>query len=196
MSFDIIVFTQEELLNAAGAGIKFICLCDNAFVLPSISGVHYTAIGNVSVSANMTKEELSALDIVYSGFSPELLPSKYTKKIDTKTNVLNTKSASSYISSYLLSSYFMTSYRYQTSYNTSYTTSYVTSYTTAYLTSYVTSYTTSYLSSYVTSYVTSYTTSYKAILLCNTPLPQPEYQTEEHHGGECIMVNGYGINLI
>lgn len=83
---------------------------------------------------------------------------------------------------------------YASSYMSSYVTSYVTSYTTSYITSYVTryeyeyeyassgSYVTSYLTSYVTSYVSSYVSSFR------TPA--------QEGGEECIMVNGYGINLI
>lgn len=70
---------------------------------------------------------------------------------------------------------------------TSYQTSYQTSYTTSYGTSYKTSFETSYQTSYRTSYETSYTSSYAAF---GGVLVQDEPQCE------CIMVNGYGINLI
>ncbi len=77
-----------------------------------------------------------------------------------------------------------------TEYVTSYQTSYQTSYRTSYATSYQTSYRTSYETSYQTSYTTSYASSYTASFSGSYVLPQDKPQCE------CIMVNGYGINLI
>lgn len=64
------------------------------------------------------------------------------------------------------------------SYASSYVTSYVTSYTTSYTTSYVTSYKYEYEYTSSGSFVTSFKTSFTEC------------------AGECILVNGYGINLI
>lgn len=139
MAIDVIVFSQEELDRAVSNGHKSICLCDGSFILPAISGISYTKIGDVTV--------FSGTDIPVTSVSS-----------------------------------------YATSYVTSYTTSYVTSYTTSYTTSYVTRYeyeyasSSSYVTSFMTSYVTSFVTSFRTVV--------------QEGGKECIMVNGYGINLI
>lgn len=87
-------------------------------------------------------------------------------------------------SSYFLSSYFMTSYRYRYEYE--YSTG------TSFSSSYATSYSASYADSYVSSYQTSYTSSYSNLSALSL-LSAEESETQE---GKCIMVNGYGINLI
>lgn len=70
------------------------------------------------------------------------------------------------------------------SYASSYVTSYVTSYITSYITSYKYEYEYEYTSSgsFVSSFLTSYTTSFGTSFI--------------EGAGECIWVNGYGINLI
>ena len=93
-----------------------------------------------------------------------------------------------------------------TSYVTSYVTLYVTSYITSYITSYVTSYMTSYryeyeyeyrssfsasfTSSYVTSYSASFVTSFASSYAVVSQTSPVVRQTE------CIVVHGYGSNLI
>ena len=91
----------------------------------------------------------------------------YKEKPSACINVC-TPSSSSFISSYLVSSYTLM-YEYEYEYeNGSFSTSYITSYTTSFLTSYTTSYSTSFADIYSSNY--------------------------KNH--ECILVNGYGINLI
>lgn len=67
---------------------------------------------------------------------------------------------------------------YVSSYMTSYVTSYITSYTTSYKYEYEYTSSGSFVNSFLTSYVTSFGTSFTK------------------YAGECILVNGYGINLI
>jgi hypothetical protein len=203
MTFEIIVFSQEELDKAVGNGISLIALCDNRFILPPLDFMSYTAIGNVEASIEMTSEEFLKSHICCMGFEPKTTgkcAAAPCVKAAAAHSSLSSSYASSYLSSYFLSSYFVTSYRYRYEYEfrtSSYTTSYMTSYTTSYTTSYAASYTASYISSYTTSYITSYGTS------CAVLYAEPYDNYGNNDGSDddfgenrCIMVNGYGINLI
>lgn len=168
MAFDIIVFTQDELENALNTGNISIGLCDNIFALPLIGGICYTAIGNVSAAINTTQSEFDNLNITCCGFSPEFSQKAPVNPIPP-VRQSSAASASSYITSYFLSSYFMTSYRYIYEYEYETGGSFAASYTTSYAASFRTS-----LSSSLSSFVTTFR------------------QEEE----KCVLVNGYGINLI
>lgn len=93
-----------------------------------------------------------------------------------------TSSVTSYVTSYVMS--------YAASYITSYVTSYMTSYRYEYEYEFRSSFSASFMSSYVTSYsasfVTSFASSYSVLSEAGTAVRQ----------NECILVNGYGINLI
>lgn len=168
MTFDIFVFTQQELNDAVLAGHTSIGLCDNEFIISPIPGITYIAIGSIKVYADAYENEFENIRCI--GFTP-IFTKKNTENI--KPLQIFTASVSSYLSSYFMSSYFMTSYHFMYEYEYEYETgSFVTSYLTSYTTSFLTSYTTSYTSSFISSYL-------------------PEYKENE-----CILVNGYGIHLI
>lgn len=173
MAFDVIVFAQEELMKALGAGNISIGLCDNEFTLPKTDGVRYTAIGEVSVKTDMTAEELKRRSIVCDGFTPKVRKKTVSPAVKAVNNLPLPQSGGSYssfVSSYFMSSYFMTSYIYEYEYEYE-----VTSYSSSYSASYVSSFRSS-LSSYAS-------TSYAAGFL-------------SEKSGVCVLVNGYGINLI
>lgn len=149
MTFDIIVFTQDELNDAINNGIKSIGLCDNKFVLPILGGMNYTAIGTMTACIDVSLSEFNRLDIACCGF----VPSFTSKKLPLMIPTSHTSFTSSYITSYITSYSMYYEYEYETSFFGSYTTSFRTS-----------------MSSFVTSF--------------------------RQNAGECIMVNGYGINLI
>lgn len=174
MAFDIIVFSQKELENALNSGITSIGLCDNTFVLPNIGGIYYTAIGTVEVSVNAAKEEFAGMNIKCDGFEPRFIQEK-TLPMNVIIPVSSYKSsASSYLSSYFMSSYFMSSY--VTSYMYEYEYEYETG-------SFTSSYSTSFRSS-MSSFLSSFLTSFRAQM------------NNAHTENVCILVNGYGINLI
>ena len=192
MAFDIIVFSQEELERAIISGNTRIGLCDNTFVLPNVCNIFYTAIGAVSVSANVTKDEFDRMNIICCGFEPHLAQNKTPVPPATiQPPASFTASASSYLSSYFMSSYFMSSYLMTSYFTTSY---FMTSYTTSYMYKYeyeyeyetgsfASSYSTSFRSS-ISSFLSSFLTSFRA------------GADGAETGNVCIMVNGYGINLI
>lgn len=168
MAFDVIVFAQEELMEALCEGNNSIGLCDNEFTLPETDGVRYTAIGNVSVSTDMTADELKARSIVCVGFTPRVRKKEDSPPAKAVSNLPlrgSGGSFSSFVSSYFMSSYFMTSYIYEYEYEYE-----------------VTSYSSSYSASYVSSFLSSFS-SY-AESFCG------------EMSGVCVLVNGYGINLI
>ena len=169
MAFDIIVFSQKELENALNSGITSIGLCDNTFILPNKGGIYYIAIGTVEVSVNAAKEEFAGMNIKCDGFEPRFIQEKATL-MNTMTPVSSYKSSvSSYLSSYFMSSYFISSY----------TTSYMYEYEYEYETgSFTSSYSTSFRSS-ISSFLSSFLTSFHT-----------------RNENVCILVNGYGINLI
>lgn len=174
MAFDIIVFSQKELENALNSGITSIGLCDNTFVLPNIGGIYYTAIGTVEVSVNASKEEFAGMNIKCDGFEPRFIQEK-TLPMNVIIPVSSYKSsASSYLSSYFMSSYFISSY--VTSYMYEYEYEYETG-------SFTSSYSTSFRSS-MSSFLSSFLTSFRAQM------------NNAHTENVCILVNGYGINLI
>ena len=155
MAFDIIVFSQEELLSAVNNGITSICVCDNSFILPLTEGVTYTAIGDARAVIYTDKSGADNLNITFNGFTPVFVPLSVAV---TSRGASYGTSASSYSASYFLGSY-STSYAYGYEYG-------------------------SFNSSYRTSFgsgVSSFLTSFR---------------TENAGGGKCILVNGYGINLI
>lgn len=174
---DIIVFDQNELENAVKNDITSIGLCDNTFILPSIGSITYTAIGNVDAEINVTEENFYKLNIICIGFTPAFSQINIPMAIESPL-LPSSSYASSYATSYLLSSYFITSYSYRYEYEF------------AASTSYITSYTTSYTTSYITSYASSYNTSFLSLL------PSFKEPSQNEYAETCIMVNGYGINLI
>ncbi|MCD8180162.1 MAG: hypothetical protein LUF26_01595 [Firmicutes bacterium] len=182
MAFDIIVFSQQELLQALKAGVTSIGLCDNTFVLPLTENISYTAIGEVYAFADATEEEFAKKGIVCGGFSPRFKDAGISADASALPAASSyAASASSFISSYFMSSYFMTSY----------ITSYVTSYMYRYEYEYETgaSFASSYASSYVSSYSASFSASMSSFLM--------KFGTSVGSDGEmCVMVNGYGVNLI
>ena len=169
MAFDIIVFSQKELENALNSGITSIGLCDNTFILPNKGGIYYIAIGTVEVSVNAAKEEFAGMNIKCDGFEPRFIQEK-APPMNAMTPVSSYKSSvSSYLSSYFMSSYFISSY----------TTSYMYEYEYEYETgSFTSSYSTSFRSS-ISSFLSSFLTSFHT-----------------RNENVCILVNGYGINLI
>lgn len=169
MAFDIIVFSQKELESALNSGITNIALCDNAFILPNTYGISYTAIGTVEAGINAGEKEFCDMNITCVGFKPKL-SSKKAPTMNVMMPLTSYRvSASSYISSYFMSSYFMSSY----------ITSYIYEYEYEYETgSFASSYSSSFRSS-ISSFVSSFLTSFI-----------------RNRGSVCIMVNGYGINLI
>lgn len=172
MTFDIVVFEQKELEAALHNGCRAIALCDNSFVLPLVGGISYSAIGDVQAEVNASYKAFEELGIRCDGFTPVFLGgacAKKTEGLPRTNNNLCITSASSYISSYMTS--YLTSYYYEYAYRSSYSASYASSYMS---------------SSYTTSYNTSYSTSYAALFNADMPMVYEE----------CIMVNGYGINLI
>lgn len=174
MAFDIIVFSQKELENALNSGITSIGLCDNTFILPNKGGIYYIAIGTVEVFVNAAKEEFAEMDIKCDGFEPRFIQEK-APLMNTMTPVSSYKSSvSSYLSSYFMSSYLMSSY-FMSSYATSYMYEYEYEYETG---SFTSSYSTSFRSS-ISSFLSSFLTSFHT-----------------RNENVCILVNGYGINLI
>ena len=169
MAFDIIVFSQKELENALNSGITSIGLCDNTFILPNKGGIYYIAIGTVEVFVIAAKEEFAVMDIKCDGFEPRFIQEK-APLMNAMTPVSSYKSSvSSYLSSYFMSSYFISSY----------TTSYMYEYEYEYETgSFTSSYSTSFRSS-ISSFLSSFLTSFHT-----------------RNENVCILVNGYGINLI
>ncbi|MGN0106546.1 MAG: hypothetical protein ACI4A5_02460 [Hominilimicola sp.] len=186
MAFDIIVFSQEELESALNSGNTCIGLCDNTFALPRICNICYTAIGTVDVSVNITKEEFERMNIKCDGFEPHFTQEKvlpFSAPIQASP-VSYRASVSSYLSSYFMSSYFMSSYLLTSYFMTRYTTSYMYEYEYEYETgSFASSYSTSFRSS-ISSFLSSFLTSFRS------------HADSAHTENMCIMVNGYGINLI
>ena len=183
MAFDIIVFSQTELENALNSGNTCIGLCDSTFTLPHICNIFYTAIGTVDVSVNATREEFEQMNIKCDRFEPRFAQEK-TPPAVAMVPVSYKTSASSYLSSYFMSSYFMSSYFLTSYFMTSYTTSYMYEYEYEYETgSFSTSYSTS-LSGSISSFLSSFLTSFRT------------HGKSAHAENVCILVNGYGINLI
>ena len=77
MRFDTIVFLQQELCEAVERGCRYIAVCDNEFTLPSVPGIHYTAIGDVSAAIPLTEEAAAAAGITFDGFVPEFEAPEY-----------------------------------------------------------------------------------------------------------------------
>ena len=179
MAFDIIVFSQKELENALNSGITSIGLCDNTFILPNKGGIYYIAIGTVEVFVNAAKEEFAGMDIKCDGFEPRFIQEK-APLMNAMTPVSSYKSSvSSYLSSYFMSSYLMSSYLMSSYFISSYATSYMYEYEYEYETgSFTSSYSTSFRSS-ISSFLSSFLTSFHT-----------------RNENVCILVNGYGINLI
>lgn len=184
MAFDIIVYGQEELYNALEIGYTSVALCDNSFVLPLKGGINYTAIGNVTASINIDEENYNKLGICCVGFMPTLLKESAAMVKEAKQPDLYTPSFSSYMSSYNMSSYFLTSF----------VTSYLYKYTGSFMTSYVYEYEYEYTGSFGSSYTTSFVSSYSTSFSLNMPFFMDAIEMEPHE--ECILVGGYGINLI
>lgn len=206
-----IVFSQTELEKALENGFSDIILCDSTFVIPLTGGIFYTAVGNVSVTADGDCDAFCEAGVEFHGFTP-----KFTKKspkkfanVPRKMMSLSSSGGGSFSSSYRLGS-FASSYRFKSSYRTSYRTSFTSSYRLAssFRTSYRTSFTTSYrlASSYRTSYRTSFASSYKF-----TSSYRSSYRGSFGAGFVSkalssfahravlraeIAVNGYGIHLI
>ncbi len=182
MAFDIIVYNQKELENALSNGYTSIALCDGKFILPLYRGICYTAIGNISVSINTDKQSCNSMGINCIGFIPDFLAENASLSVKSTAPILSSVS-SFMMSSYFLSS-FVTSYLYK--YKGSFITSYIYQYEYEYADSFSSSYTTSFASSYSASFVSSYLSSFF--------LDMPFFESKAHE--ECILVNGYGINLI
>ncbi|MCI8403920.1 MAG: hypothetical protein HFE49_03365 [Clostridia bacterium] len=186
MTFDIIVYTQKELENALENKYTSIALCDNTFIIPPRGGISYISIGNVSVSAGMTKEDYNKLSIHCVGFTPVF------RDENTDKACLPIPAASAQVSSYMLSSYFFSSF--VTSYMYKYKGSFITSY--LYRTSFVTSYLYEYeyANSFSNSYTVSFTSSFAASFVSSFLLSMPDFKETETT--QYVPVNGYGINLI
>lgn len=184
MAFDIIVYKQEELENALNCGYTSIALCDNVFILPLYAGISYTAIGNITASINTNKENYDTLEITCNGFMPDFLGE------NTDLSAENPWTVPVSISSYMMSSYFLSSFV------TSYLYRYKGSFVTSYKYEYEYEYASSFLSSYTTSFVTSYTASFASSYSASFFLDMPSENCEDKRYDECILVNGYGINLI
>lgn len=75
--FDVIVFTQDELIKAVQVGYSSICLCDNAFTVPLVENKSYIAVGEVTVKAEFTYAEAINNNISFEGFKPEFLPPNF-----------------------------------------------------------------------------------------------------------------------
>lgn len=196
---DAIVFTQSELCAALDNGARSIILCDNKFRLPSDRDVTYTAIGQVSVSADFS--DLQALGISCVNFVPKLKKRPKTIHISNKAVGVSSLDSGSYADSYR-SSYgsgyklgsFFSSYRLSSSYQNLTNTSYKTSYTTSYITSYRYKYRTSFSGSFTSSYRLSQ--SFKAgVSSFNLSSFINIFRSYDRILKE-ISVNGYGIHLI
>lgn len=72
--FDVIVFTQYELIKAVQAKHGSICLCDNVFTIPPVKNISYIALGDVTAKAECTRTEAVNNNIIFEGFEPEFLP--------------------------------------------------------------------------------------------------------------------------
>ncbi len=186
MAFDIIVYKQEELEIALNSGYSSIALCDNTFILPPRGGISYTAIGSVTASVNVNKENYDKLGITCKGFIPDFLGE------NTNLSGENQQASPGSISSYMLSSYFLSSF--VTSYLYRYKGSFITSYKYEYEYEYANSFLSSYITSFAASYTASFTSSYSASFFLDIPYFTENCETERFE--ECILVNGYGINLI
>ena len=171
---EIIVFKQEELVNALAAGCKSICLCDNNYRLPAAADTSFFAIGNVTAEVLADSATCERINMRFVNFTPKYIngvpvsvPLKYSGAVNKGSFVT---SGGSFLSSYRMSG----SYQLLTSYTTSYTTSYRSSY--------------GYVSSFASSFSTSFrpTSSFKG----SFALPR-----NDNNDG-IIAVFGYGINLI
>ncbi len=173
MALDIIAFTQDELDRAVASGCTSIAICDGHFLIPPAGGISYTAIGAVTALCVCEKRRAEKLGIRWYGFEPIFSQDKTLS--DTRVTYTPPGSAASYLSGYLTS--YITSYRLS---------SYLIGGSLAY---YYTSYAGSRTSSYASSYASLYSGSYAGGF---------EYGSEagEDFREECIMVNGYGLNLI
>ena len=85
MTFDVVVFTQEELNNALKSHTKSICLCDGSFVLPYLQNTTICAIGDVCAKISMTKREAYENNVCFHNLKPTF--AKHKKK---KTNITST----------------------------------------------------------------------------------------------------------
>ena len=174
MSFDVIVFSQNELDSAVESDTKSVCICDGGFILPLAGGVTYTAIGGARAVIYADKSDADKLGIVFDGFTPLFVPTNAAFAAPSYGT-----SASSYASSYFMSS-FAASYIYRYMYG-------------SLGASYASSYTASYRASYTASFSMSYTSSFLSAALS---VPDAPTDGSGEYDGEVIMVNGYGINLI
>ncbi len=85
MTFDVVVFSQEELNNALKSHTKSICLCDGSFVLPYLQNTTICAIGDVCVKISMTKSEAQENNVCFHNLKPVF--AKHPKK---KANITST----------------------------------------------------------------------------------------------------------
>lgn len=184
-----IVFSQTELEKALENGFSYIILCDSTFVIPLTGGIFYTAVGNVSVTADGDCDAFCEAGVEFHGFTP-----KFTKKspkkfanVPRKMMSLSSGGGGSFSSSYRLGS-FASSYRFKSSYRTSYRTSFTSSYRLA--SSYRTSYRTSFASSY--KFKSSFRGSFGAGFVSKA---LSSFAHRAVLRAE-IAVNGYGIHLI
>ncbi|MCC8169711.1 MAG: hypothetical protein LIO59_05025 [Oscillospiraceae bacterium] len=191
---DIIVFTQKELDNAINNGCTVIALCDNNFRLPSVSDIHYIAIGKITASIELDHPE--DYGIKFSNFSPKTKKRPKIVHVENKAVGTASLSSGSYSSSYgsYLSSYKRGSYSSSYgSYFSSYQTSYLYSYRYNYRFNYRSSFSGSYSSSYRLggSYRSSFASSFKLTSFIHSfKRGMYDYILRE------ISVNGYGIHLI
>lgn len=192
---DAIVFTQDELCAALDGGARSVILCDNNFHLPSNQDIAYTAIGQVTASADFSDPETLGISCV--NFTPKLKKRPKTIHISNKAVGVSSLNGGSYSGSY--SGSYGSSYggSYRGSYSSSYTASYITSYRYEY--EYRTSFSGSFMSSYRLAQsfkigFSSFKTDVSSFTLSSfiNIFKRRSYNRILKE----ISVNGYGIHLI
>lgn len=69
--FDIVVFSEEELLSALERGYTSVCLCDGRFVIPCRENISYSAVGKVHAMVLCCEADADALNIRFKNFTPQ-----------------------------------------------------------------------------------------------------------------------------
>lgn len=94
--FDVVVFTQDELIKAIQNGCDIICLCDNAFEIPAVPDKKYIALGDVTAKIECTSDESQKYKIEFCGFVPVFSKTKRRDGVRYGSH----SSINSYFSSY------------------------------------------------------------------------------------------------
>lgn len=198
---DRIVFNQHQLDEICDDGSISVVLCDNTFVLPTIGGRKYIALGDVTARIQLSPISAIKLGITFENFEPEFKEadapayanvehgirplSWHLKRAGMKVG-LNSSYPSSMAGSF--SSSFATSFK--TSFTAFFAGSFMTSFSGSFAGSFAGSFTELFVNSFPTSFKSPSSFAGSGSFVSAFMKRRKNYVVKE------FAVNGYGINLI